>query len=90
MNTEPGKLIGAKLSFEMTHASICGTIMATFVLDALSNNIVAEHPELWSGMQFRIMDNPICYELKAIPIATGTFMKWDSPKSFSFFKVSLE
>ncbi|GFU75057.1 HTH_Tnp_Tc3_2 domain-containing protein [Trichonephila clavipes] len=51
MSTEPGKLIGTKLSFQMNHVSICGTMMATFVLDAmpvnaafqsaLSNDIVA-------------------------------------------------
>ncbi|GFX37715.1 HTH_Tnp_Tc3_2 domain-containing protein [Trichonephila clavipes] len=51
MSTEPGKLIGTKLSFQMNHASICGTMMAAFVLDAtpvnavfqsaLSNDIVA-------------------------------------------------
>ena len=49
-------------------------MMAVFVLDAmpvnaafqcaLSNDIVTEHPELWSGMQFRIMDDPVCYELR--------------------------
>ncbi|PRD33728.1 UNVERIFIED_CONTAM: hypothetical protein NCL1_16777 [Trichonephila clavipes] len=33
MSTEPGKLIGTKLSFQMNHASICWTVMATFVLD---------------------------------------------------------
>ncbi|GFW39539.1 uncharacterized protein TNCV_3908481 [Trichonephila clavipes] len=51
MNTEPDKLIGTKLSLEMNHASICLTMMAAFVLDAmpvnaafqsaLSNDIVA-------------------------------------------------
>ncbi|GFX40465.1 uncharacterized protein TNCV_1412751 [Trichonephila clavipes] len=51
MSSEPGQLIGTKLSFQMDHASICGTIMAAFVLDAmlvntafqsaLSNDIVA-------------------------------------------------
>ncbi|GFV51516.1 uncharacterized protein TNCV_2908191 [Trichonephila clavipes] len=51
MSTEPGKLIGTKLSFQMNHASVYGTMMATFVLDAmpmnaafqsaLSNDIVA-------------------------------------------------
>ena len=45
-------------------------MMAAFVLDAmlvnaafqsvLSNNIMAEHPELWSGVLFRIMNDPIC------------------------------
>ncbi|PRD26889.1 UNVERIFIED_CONTAM: Transposable element Tcb2 transposase [Trichonephila clavipes] len=51
MSTELGKLIGTKLSFQMNQASICGTMMAAFVLDAmlvnaafqsvLSNGIVA-------------------------------------------------
>ena len=59
MSTEPGKLIGTKLTFQMNHASICETTMATFVLDTmpvnaafqsmLSNNILAQHSELWSG-----------------------------------------
>ena len=53
MNTEPGKLIGTKLSFQMNHH---GTIMAAFVLDAMPVNtafqrtlwnvIMAEHLEL--------------------------------------------
>ncbi|PRD27403.1 UNVERIFIED_CONTAM: hypothetical protein NCL1_35464 [Trichonephila clavipes] len=38
MSTEPGKLIVTKLSFQMNHASICGTIMAAFVLDAMLMN----------------------------------------------------
>ncbi|GFV35166.1 transposable element Tcb2 transposase [Trichonephila clavipes] len=38
MNTEPGKLIGTKLSFQMNHASICGTMMTAFVLDAIPVN----------------------------------------------------
>ncbi|GFX66332.1 hypothetical protein TNCV_343061 [Trichonephila clavipes] len=60
MSTEPGKLIGTKLSFQMNHASIYGTMMVAFVLDAipmnsaiqsaLSNEIVAERPELWFGV----------------------------------------
>ena len=47
--------------------------MAAFILDdmpvnddfysALSNDIVAEHPDLLSGMRFRIMDDPICYNV---------------------------
>ncbi|GFX54456.1 uncharacterized protein TNCV_2593901 [Trichonephila clavipes] len=35
MSTNPVMLIGIKLSFQMNHASICGTMMAAFVLDAL-------------------------------------------------------
>ncbi|GFW84904.1 transposable element Tcb2 transposase [Trichonephila clavipes] len=38
MSTEPGKLISTKLSFQRNHASICGTMMAAFVLDAMSVN----------------------------------------------------
>ena len=56
MSIEPGKLFGTKLSFQMNIASICGIMMDAFVLDAvpvnaafqsaLSNDIVADHPEL--------------------------------------------
>ena len=35
MITEPDKLIGTKLSFQMNHASICGTVMAACALDAM-------------------------------------------------------
>ncbi|GFX48185.1 uncharacterized protein TNCV_4115201 [Trichonephila clavipes] len=51
MTTEPDKLFGGKLSFQMNHASICETIMVALVLEvmplnaafqgALSNDIVA-------------------------------------------------
>ncbi|GFY24917.1 transposable element Tcb2 transposase [Trichonephila clavipes] len=51
LSTEPGKRIGTKLSFQMNHASICGALLAAFVLgtmpvnaafqSALSNDIVA-------------------------------------------------
>ncbi|GFV32284.1 transposable element Tcb2 transposase [Trichonephila clavipes] len=66
MSTESGKLISTKLSFQMNHASICGTMMAAFVLDAIQVNAAFQsgHPELWFGVRFRIMDNPICYELR--------------------------
>ncbi|GFU87451.1 uncharacterized protein TNCV_2445851 [Trichonephila clavipes] len=70
MSTEPGKLIGTKLSFQMNHASLCGTMMAVFELNAmpvnavfqsaLSNVIVTEYPELSSGMRFRIMEDLSC------------------------------
>ena len=56
MSTEHGKLIGSKLSFHKNHASVCGAMMAAFVLDVMpvkvafqsasSNDIVAEHLEL--------------------------------------------
>ncbi|GFX77947.1 transposable element Tcb1 transposase [Trichonephila clavipes] len=32
-------------------------------------------PELWCRVLFRIMDDPICYELRVISIETGTPMK---------------
>ena len=99
MSTEPSKFIGTKLFFQMNHALICGTLLPAFVLDAmpvnaafqiaLSNDIVAEHRKLWSGMRFRIMDNPVFYELRVISI-TGTFVKCFTLKSFSSFKASLE
>ncbi|GFV82995.1 uncharacterized protein TNCV_1180091 [Trichonephila clavipes] len=38
MSTEPDKQIGTKLSFEMNHASICGTKMAVFLSDAMPGN----------------------------------------------------
>ncbi|GFS95172.1 uncharacterized protein TNCV_2705181 [Trichonephila clavipes] len=85
MGTEPGKLIGTKLSFHMNHASICGTMMAAFILDAmqvnadfqsaLSNDIVAYPPELCFGVGFRIMNDPICYELRVISIAIVQHMQ---------------
>ena len=75
-------------------------MMTAFVLDAMpinavfqsmfSNDIVTEHPELWSGVRFHIMDDLICYELKVISIARGTSVKCHSPKSFLSFKASLE
>ena len=36
------------------------------------------------------MDDPVCYGLRVISIATGTSVKCYSPKSFPFFKASLE
>ncbi|GFW97277.1 transposable element Tcb2 transposase [Trichonephila clavipes] len=36
------------------------------------------------------MDDPICYELRVISIATGKSVKCCNPKSFPSFKVSLE
>ncbi|GFT55435.1 transposable element Tcb2 transposase [Trichonephila clavipes] len=38
MSTEPSKFIGTKLSVQMNRASICGTMMAAFVLDAMLVN----------------------------------------------------
>ena len=100
MSTEPDKLTGAKLSFQMNHISVCGTMMAAFVLDAmslsaafksaLSNDLVAKHPELWSGVRFRIVDDPISYELRASSIAIDVSLKCCNPESFLSFKASLE
>ena len=74
--------------------------MVAFVLDAipvnaayqnaLSERIVAEHTELWSEVRFCIMDDPICYELRVISIATGMSIKCYSPKTSPSFKASLE
>ncbi|GFS99370.1 uncharacterized protein TNCV_1601751 [Trichonephila clavipes] len=35
MSTTPGQLIDTKLSFQMNHASICGTMKTAFLLDAM-------------------------------------------------------
>ncbi|GFS64756.1 transposable element Tcb1 transposase [Trichonephila clavipes] len=43
----------------------------------------------WTPVPFRIMDEPICYELRVISKATGTSVKCYSPKSFPSFKASL-
>ncbi|GFS95235.1 putative DD41D transposase [Trichonephila clavipes] len=56
MSTEPGKVIGTKLSFQMNHTSICGTMMAAFVLDAMPVNAAFQRvryrttkwPNTWS------------------------------------------
>ena len=45
---------------------------------------------LSSGVWFRTMEDPICYELRVISLATGTSGKCYSPKSFPFFIVSQE
>ena len=73
----------------MNQTSVCKTMMAAFVLDAVpvnvifqsasSNDIVVEHPGLESGVRFRIMDNPICYESRVISIAKGKSAKCYSP-----------
>ena len=56
---EPGKIISTKLFFQVNQALISGIMMAAFVIDAmpanaafqwaLSNDIVAEYPELCVG-----------------------------------------
>ena len=40
MSTEPGKLIGTILFFEMNHAIICGTMMTAFAIDSMLINAV--------------------------------------------------
>ena len=100
MNTECGKLIGTKFSFQINQVSVCGTMIIEFVLDAapvntvfqsaLSINIVAGHLELWSGERFRIMDDQVCHELRVILTATCMFANCYSPKPFSSFKAYLE
>ena len=78
-------------------------MIAAFVLDAivldvinaafqkaLSNDIVIEHTKLWSGVHAPFEDDSISYELRVISLAPGTSVKCYSPKSFSFFKASLE
>ena len=100
ISTKPSKLIGTERSFQMNHTSICGTIMTAFILYAMpvniafqsaySNNTVAEQSELWSGVKFRTMDDPICYELRLISKATGMSVKCYSSKSFPSFKACLE
>ena len=100
MSTELGKVIVTKLSFQKNPISICGSMMSVFLLaavpviatfkSALSNDIVAKNQEIWSGVWFRIMDDPMSYELRDISTATGTTLKCYSPKSFTSFKVSQE
>ncbi|GFX91686.1 uncharacterized protein TNCV_3682721 [Trichonephila clavipes] len=41
MSSEPGKLIGTKLSFQINHASICGMPVNAAFQSALCNDIVA-------------------------------------------------
>ena len=41
----------------------------------LSSMLMAEHSMLYSRVQFRIVDDSICYELRVISIPIGTFIK---------------
>ena len=43
--------------------------------NALPNEIVPKHPKLRSVVQFRIKDDPICYELRVISIETCKSVK---------------
>ncbi|GFV34042.1 TBC1 domain family member 16 [Trichonephila clavipes] len=63
MSTEPGKLIGTKLSFQMNHVSICGAMMAAFVLDAMPVNAVFQSAlsnDIYSGLTPGVMVNDSC------------------------------
>ncbi|PRD23606.1 UNVERIFIED_CONTAM: hypothetical protein NCL1_45926 [Trichonephila clavipes] len=60
------------------------------ILECIIERHGSQYPELWFGVQFRIMDDSICYELRVISVATVTFLKCNSPKSFPSFKASLE
>ena len=78
------------------HALICGTMMATFMLDAVPVNttfrsallkvIIKEHSEIFLGVRMRIMDDLNCYVLWVILTATSKSEKCWSPKSFLSFK----
>ncbi|GFT45077.1 transposable element Tcb1 transposase [Trichonephila clavipes] len=99
MSTVAGKLIITKLSFQMNHPSICGTMMAAFVLrghaseHCLPECVMERHsgltPRLMVWVQFHIMDDPICYELSVISIATDASVKCYSSKSLPSFKASV-
>ena len=85
ISTKQGRLIGTKLCFLINPDSILKTMISEFMLDSifanvvfqsvLSIDIVAKLLELWSGVRFRIMDDPICCELRRISIATRISMK---------------
>ena len=100
MNTETGKLVDTKLSFQMNQTSIGGAMMSTFMLDAIpvnadfqsafSNDSVAKRPETWSEVRFHITDGQVYYKLRVISIATGTSVKCYNLKSFPSFKTSIK
>ncbi|GFS94061.1 transposable element Tcb2 transposase [Trichonephila clavipes] len=56
MSTEPGKLIGTKMSFQMNRASICGTLVAAFMLDAMPGElclpecVTERHSDITTGV----------------------------------------
>lgn len=70
MDIETGVEVDNKCFFLTNLALICGTMMVSFVLDAipvnatvwssLSNAIVDEHKELLSGVLLRSMDDCSC------------------------------
>ena len=69
----------------MYHASHSGAMMDAFVLNAmpinaafqsaLSKDVITEHPELWSEVRFRVLDDPFCNEMRIMSIITGTPVK---------------
>ena len=99
MSTEPVKLIGTNqvvfldespLNLGDHAVRICGhrksmPVYAAFH-NALSKDIVAEQLELWPVVQFLIMSDPICCELRVISIATGTSVKCYRPKIIPFLQ----
>ncbi|GFY19487.1 uncharacterized protein TNCV_4646611 [Trichonephila clavipes] len=80
----------------MNHASICGRIrVRCYASERCHTECGIErqwsnNSNLWFGVRFRIRDVPICYELRVISIAKDTSLKCYGPKSFPFFKASLE
>ncbi|GFT15389.1 acetoacetyl-CoA synthetase [Trichonephila clavipes] len=84
----------------MNHALVCGTSDDRIRVRRYANElcllvcIIEGYSGLTPGVMvwvgFRIMDDPICYELRVTTIATGTSVKCHSPNSFPSFKRSLE
>ena len=64
MSTKSVKFICTKLSFQMNHASISGTMMGTFVLDAMPVNAAIQ-----SKLSNYIVAVSKCFELKVISLA---------------------
>ncbi|GFV99610.1 transposable element Tcb2 transposase [Trichonephila clavipes] len=60
-STESNKLIGTKLFFRMNPASICGTMIAAFVLDAMPENAAfqAQHMQLLPWPAYSLDMSPI-------------------------------
>ena len=64
----------------MNKSTICGTMMISLALDtmplnavfqsAFLNDILVEQPELWSGVRFPTMNDPVRHELLVISIGT--------------------
>ena len=96
MTTKPGKLIGTKFSFHMNHASVCGTLMATFMLDPMLVNAAFQsfyRTTQWPntrnyGLGCDFVSWTIL--LRVISIPTGTSLKCYSLKLFPSSKASLD